>query len=118
MPRVALAPGARFAGSGAAMRLAPPAELRAPAQVWEIDPCGSQEETSHVGFIPPLSLLAEKRHQHHMVASVRNNLDQVLLGKSGHGPPTHNPFKLPHVSVAPDSILENPPKYTDRTVLS
>lgn len=25
----------------------------APAQVWELDPCGSQEETSRVGFIPP-----------------------------------------------------------------
>ena len=35
----------------------------APAQVWELDPCGSQEETSRVGFIPPLSLPAEKRHQ-------------------------------------------------------
>ena len=42
------------------MRLAPPAELRAPAQVWEIDPCGSQEETSRVGFIP-LCLFRQKR---------------------------------------------------------
>lgn len=61
---------------------------------------------------------AEKRHQHHIITSVRNSLDQVLLSKSGHGPPTHNPFKLPRVLVAPDSSLENPPEYTDRTVLS